>query len=188
MIRDSRLRKAALIGGIAEIVLPPYGDESIGGALIAASGVAMTRNTKQVPETVQNDYVHVNSQYLRGERVGAAIRGNATVVKVQQGTNVLPNRSYPQYAANGAYALPGTILYGGDNDYDEMPRRDTQLQRQAMLIGDPEWKMRRDTLIYRSDTTPRRDGGRFRSLPSTVTGPRNSAVFMNGKQGNVYGQ
>lgn len=184
-------KKALYYGGIIEIVLPPYGDETIGAALIAASGVPM-RNDKQVQETTQSDYVHVNSQYLRGEgnRIGYQDKGIRADMRVANASNQLPDRSYPLYAANGAYALPGTSLYDGDNHIGQFPHRPNGAAqvRKAMLMGDPDWKIHRDTLIYRSDTTPRREGQRLRALPATVTGPRNSAVFMNGKQGNVYGQ
>jgi len=135
----------------------------------------------QIPAS---DNIHINSPYSRGEGAGRLDRGETHLAAPDLKEYKQRDRTNP-FPTGGAYMLPGTQR---SIHMDAFPIRDAQTLSRPMLpgnnIGDV---LRRNQLIYRSDTTPRRDGPIMRALPASVTTPRSNAVFMDGTQGDHYG-
>ena len=132
------------------------------------------------------DNVHINSPYDRGEAAGRLYRGETHLSYAETDIYKAPARLYGQ-AQGGAYQLPGRDLYV---PADVMPVRVLENRASATvpgLPGNPDGYLFGNVLIYRSGTTPRRDGPRLRALPASVTVPGDSARFMDGSRGNVYG-
>ena len=133
-----------------------------------------------------SDNVHINTQYDRGEGAGRHWRGETHLQgSAPRGVRIAPVSASGDVTGQPAYPLPGTDVFSAAGSYDEWPMRSASESWYPM--SNPYDTLHPETLIYRSDTTPRRDGRIFRALPASVTTPQANARFLDGSQGDVYG-
>lgn len=109
-------------------------------------------------------------------------------------TNVPVVGSLPPLNGSGditgdpAYPIPGKPpLLNGNGTFDIMPGRALMGNLTWYPMQNPDGYIYRDTLLYRSDLTPRRDGPNYRTLPASPTTPGDRYRFLDGRRGDVYG-
>jgi hypothetical protein len=134
------------------------------------------------------DNVHINSPYDRGEGAGDLWRGE----RHNSSTDTPVSNTIARLTGSGditgdpAYSLPGQpALLNGNGVWGAFPPLSPSYSRYPMV--NPDGYIYRDTLLYRSDTTARRDSPNYRTLPSSPTTPNDRYRFLNGRRGDVYG-
>lgn len=138
------------------------------------------------------DNIHVNSPYDRGEgaHAGRLFRGERrlSASEGEVAPTIATQNSSGDIAGNPAYRIPGSsALLNGNGNYGIMPAIAYMGNITWGPMSNPEGYIYRDTLLYRSDSTPRRDGPLYRTLPSSPTTPVDRYRFLDGRRGDVYG-
>jgi hypothetical protein len=134
------------------------------------------------------DFIHVNDPYVRGEADSAQNwRGERHLSSAEPFSgSIMPRSASGDITGNAAYALPGQpALLNGNGVWGAFTPLSPSYN--GFPMQNPDGYIYRDTLLYRSDTTPRRDSPNYRMPPSSPTTPNDRYRFLDGRRGDTYG-